>query len=92
MNFEYKTLSSKEACLWDFPGGVFTTGTEQKCNPGYVHYPFGEFTVTLRVFEQENILNYREKVLRISNGTLTEILQAKNNPENHTPVAQIKLQ
>lgn len=85
-------MGPKEACHWDFPGGSYLSGTENKCNPGYIHYPFGEFTVTLRVFEQGNISNFREKTLRFSNGTLSEIAESKTHPENHLPVAEIKLQ
>ena len=55
LNLEYKVLGPKEACHWSFPNGSFAAGTENKCNPGYVHYPIGEFSVTLRVFEQGNI-------------------------------------
>lgn len=92
VNFEYQVLGPKEACHWDFPGGSYTRGTENKCNPGYVHYPIGEFRVTLRVYELGNISNYRERVLTFSNGTKTEITQAKALPENHPPRAAIKLQ
>jgi len=92
LNLEYKVLGPKEACHWDFPGGSFTAGTESKCNPGYVHYPIGDFLVTLRVFEQENISNYREKILHFSNGNASEIQEAKVNPGNHPPIALIKLQ
>jgi len=92
LNFEYKVLGTKEACYWDFSGGSYLSGTENKCNPGYIHYPFGEFIVTLRVFEQGNTSNYREKVLRFFNGTPIEIHQATTSPVNHSPVAMIKLQ
>lgn len=92
VNFEYKTLSSKESCHWDFSGGSYAKGTENKCNPGYIHYPFGEFAVTLRVFELWNASNYSEKTLHISNPTPVSLTQTKTNPENHLPVARIKLQ
>jgi hypothetical protein len=92
LNLEYKVLGPKEACHWDFPGGSFVAGTENKCNPGYIHYPIGEFSVTLRVYEQGNIFNYREKILHFSNGNISEIQEAKRNPGNHPPVALIKLQ
>jgi micrococcal nuclease len=92
LNLEYKVLGPKESCSWDFSGGSYLSGTQNKCNPGYVHYPLGEFSVTLRVFEQGNTSNYRESVLYFSNGTPAQIVQAKNAPENHAPVALIKLQ
>ena len=92
LNLEYKVLGPKEACHWDFSGGSYLSGTENKCNPGHIHYPLGEFTLTLKVFEQGNISNYREKTLHFSNGTVAEIVQAKSNPINHPPVASIKLQ
>lgn len=92
LNLEYKVLGPKETCHWDFPGGSYLSGTENKCNPGYTHYPFGEFGVTLRVFEQGNSSNYREKILHFSNGTPQEIHEAKTNPVNHLPIAIIKLQ
>lgn len=92
LNFEYKVLGPKEACRWDFPGGSYLSGTENKCNPGYIHYPFGEFSVTLRVFEQGNTSNFREKILRFSNGTPVEIHQAIASPTNHSPTAMIQLQ
>lgn len=92
LNFEYKVQGTKEACHWDFPGGSYLSGTENKCNPGYIHYPFGEFSITLRVFEQGNTSNYREKTFRFSNGTLAEVHEAKTSPVNHSPKAMIKLQ
>jgi hypothetical protein len=92
LNLEYKVLGLKEACHWDFPGGSYLSGTENKCNPGYVHYPLGEFLVTLRVFEQGNISNNRVKTLKFSNGTITEIQKAITNPFNHPPQAMMKLQ
>lgn len=85
-------MGSKEACLWDFSGGSYLSGTQNKCNPGYIHYPIGNFSVTLRVFEQGNIFNYSEKVLKFLNGTMTEIYEAKANPVNHPPISIIKLQ
>lgn len=92
LNLEYKVLGPKEACHWSFPGGSFTVGTENKCNPGYIHYPIGEFSVILRVYEQGNTFNYREKILHFSNGNASEIQEAKVNHGNHPPVALIKLQ
>lgn len=92
LNFDYKVLGNKEACHWDFPGGSYLSGTENKCNPGYIHYPFGVFSVTLRVFEQGNISNFRETVLHFTNGTPNEVHEAKTNPINHPPVATIQLQ
>ncbi len=92
MNVEYKVLGSKEACQWDFTGGSYLSGTQNKCNPGYVYYPIGEFIVKLRVFEQGNPSNYREKFLAFSNGTRSEIHETKTSPQNHAPVAHIKLQ
>lgn len=100
VNLEYKVLGPKEACHWDFSGGSYTAGTENKCNPGYIHYPTGEFSVTLRVYEQGNILNFREKTLKIANvprvATISE-QAGKKSPENtfhenHAPHAAIKLQ
>lgn len=88
----YVPKQSKEACLWYFPGGAHTAGTEKKCNPGYVHYPFGTFTATLRVYEQGNESNFREKELRFSNGTPEEIKTAIMSKTNHAPIATIKLQ
>lgn len=61
VNLEYIPADSREACVWDFPGGTYSEGTQDKCNPGYVRYPIGNFTITLRVYEKENILNFREK-------------------------------
>ena len=94
VNLEYKPLGPKESCHWDFSGWSYATGTEDKCNPGYIHYPLGQFSITLRVFEQWNISNYREKILHLSNNAPISIIQtqAKVTSENHLPVAIIKLQ
>ncbi|NDK19361.1 hypothetical protein GW819_00810 [Candidatus Gracilibacteria bacterium] len=83
INLEYKVLGSKEMCHWDFPGGSYSSGTENKCNPGYVRYPIGEFLVKLRVYERGNIFNYRDKTLGFSNRVSAEIYDTKTNSGNN---------
>lgn len=92
LNVKYDPKQTKESCRWFFPGGSVPVGTENRCNPGYVHYPLGHFTVTLRVYEQGNELNFRESMLSFSNGTESEVLAAQEPSINHSPVAMIKLQ
>ncbi|NCP76609.1 hypothetical protein GW830_00470 [bacterium] len=64
---EYIPKDSKEMCFWSFSGGTYSAGTENNCNPGYIHYPVGNFIITLRVYEKGNTINFREKTLPFTN-------------------------
>lgn len=71
INLNYIPQSSQEACLWDFPGGSFDIQTREKCNPGYVNYPEGDFIVTLKVYEKSNPYNFKQSYLYFSNKSLS---------------------
>lgn len=67
INLNYETQNSKEACLWDFPGGTFENTTNEKCNPWYVKYWLWDFKVTLKVYQKDNPANFQENYLYFSN-------------------------
>ncbi|PIE85610.1 hypothetical protein CSA08_00965, partial [Candidatus Gracilibacteria bacterium] len=53
--------------LWSFSGGTYSSGTTQKCNPGYVSYGLGEYKIELKVFEKLNPQNFKENYIFVEN-------------------------
>lgn len=98
VNLEYIPKNSKEACSWSFWSGSYSSGTENKCNPGYIQYPVGIFSISLRVYEKGNESNYREKSLSFSNPQSQVVPSSSGGggtvsaQENHRPHAEISLQ
>ncbi|EKD66549.1 MAG: thermonuclease precursor (tnase) (micrococcal nuclease) [uncultured bacterium (gcode 4)] len=55
---------SSFTCLWDFG---FNTGEENDCNPSYVHFLSGNYTILFRIIDKWNSANYKETSINISN-------------------------
>ncbi|MDD2486760.1 MAG: lamin tail domain-containing protein [Candidatus Gracilibacteria bacterium] len=69
-------------CSWNFPGADYSSGITDSCNPGYIHYPPGSYSVTLRISDKHDISNFKEKTIMIRNiFTKTVFL---NNTDNIT--------
>ncbi len=66
INLNYITKNSSEKCLWSFPWWNYDWDTNEKCNPGYVSYPFWDFRVTLKVYDKNYPENYKESYLNFS--------------------------
>ncbi|NDK08812.1 hypothetical protein EOM39_06250, partial [Candidatus Gracilibacteria bacterium] len=55
-------------CLWDFGSGFFDTiDTDKKCNPGYVSYSTGFFSIIAKIEEKDNPLNFKTGSLSFEN-------------------------
>lgn len=83
INLSYDIKNTKEACLWSFPGWVYTVWTDIKCNPGYIKYQAWDFRATLRVYEMWNESNYRESYINFSNKIKDEKLEIINSKEDN---------
>ncbi|MCK9271939.1 thermonuclease family protein [Candidatus Gracilibacteria bacterium] len=51
-------------CLWDFG---LTTTEDNDCNPSYVHFLPGNYTIKFRIIDKGNNTNYKETSINISN-------------------------
>ncbi|MDD2870881.1 MAG: thermonuclease family protein [Candidatus Gracilibacteria bacterium] len=67
INLNYELKNSRERCIWDFGNAIFDSGTQFKCNPGYVKYGNGFFEVKLKVYEYGNENNYNITELNFTN-------------------------
>lgn len=64
---------SKYACLWDFGSGTFATAdTDKKCNPWYVNYWTWIFEVIAKIYEKNNLNNFKTWSLIFYNWTNQE--------------------
>lgn len=67
INLIYEAKNAREICEWTFLWGIYEETTLSKCNPWYVQYPRGTFTVHLKVYDKENIYNFQKQSLTFFN-------------------------
>ena len=62
-------------CLWDFWWWIFSTfWTEEKCNPWFINYWTWEFELNIKVYEENNFGNFKQKYFSILNIIDTETI------------------
>lgn len=66
INLNYVQKNASEMCLWSFSWGNYEGNTHEKCNPGYVKYPYWDFRVGLKVYDKNYPENYKETFLDFS--------------------------
>ena len=68
VNLIYKPKNKNEMCLWDFWGWNFkSNNTDKKCNPWYVKYWLWNHKISLKVFDKNNLSNYKISYLNFEN-------------------------
>jgi len=87
-NFTSSPWDNAVRCEWKFPGGSFTKGTDQKCNPGMVTYGEWVFDVTLTYYQKDLPENRISTTVKLTNtgNIVTPIV--KNTSATKKPTSQ----
>lgn len=82
-SFSEEFPSSLFVCQWDFGSGSFeTVGTDTKCNPWFVTFPYGVHDVSIQISEKGNEENKTQKTLSFSYGSKDS--QEENDQSSQT--------
>ncbi len=85
INLIYENDNKNLKCQWDFDSWLFTTkDTDKKCNPGYVKYKSGNYTIKLKIIDKNYNDNFKELSLSFSNIYKKQENQETNINENST--------
>ncbi len=78
VNLKYEPKSSNEKCEWRLSGAIwYTEWTQQKCNPGYIEYPYGIFQIRLEIYQKQYINNRKYAYLSFENREQVEAVIEK---------------
>lgn len=62
--------NSKYACSWNFVWGSYNIEDSSKCNPSYIHYPYWDHIIKLRIYEVWNTNNFKETTFSFRNNII----------------------